>query len=390
MIGVFVLQGWNLILLIPVALFLQALIDRKYPAMLAFVVFVIGLQVLDGAGYQHRLYQFGVPDAVYSGMNGWGHFLTPALYYGAYWTCFAAMLGIGAHLFWRRGLDDADRLRFSEARARLGKGALAGLGMCAFVMLGFGSWIFYNTNVLNEYRSTEDAERLQAEYEKRYGKYRALPMPEAVDMDVEVDIYPEERRLESRGTFVLENVRDAPLEELHLNVAAALTVNHLEVTRGELVESDPVHGFYRYRFDESLRPGERVRLTFDLSWRNRGFVNHGSSTRLIHNGTFVNNAEIMPVPGYDFSRELGDNNKRRKYGLPPAERLPPFGDPASYGVSQLRASTRSAFHAVLSTSEDQTAIAPGYLRKQWIANGRRYFEYAMDRPIWPFVSFMSA
>ena len=44
----------------------------------------------------------------------------------------------------------------------------------------------------------------------------------------------------------------------------------------------------------------------------------------------------------------------------------------------------------MSTAEDQIAIAPGYLQKEWVEDGRRYFSYEMDAPIWPFVSFSSA
>ena len=35
------------------------------------------------------------------------------------------------------------------------------------------------------------------------------------------------------------------------------------------------------------------------------------------------------------------------------------------------------FKCVVSTSADQIAIAPGYLRKEWTENGRRYFAYDM-------------
>ena len=43
---------------------------------------------------------------------------------------------------------------------------------------------------------------------------------------------------------------------------------------------------------------------------------------MVANGTFVNNTEIMPLPGYFRGRELEDNNVRRRYDLPPLERLP--------------------------------------------------------------------
>ena len=36
------------------------------------------------------------------------------------------------------------------------------------------------------------------------------------------------------------------------------------------------------------------------------------------------------------------------------------------------------FETTVSTSEDQIAIAPGYLQKEWTEDGRRYFHYKMD------------
>lgn len=48
------------------------------------------------------------------------------------------------------------------------------------------------------------------------------------------------------------------------------------------------------------------------------------------------------------------------------------------------------FEAVVSTSKDQIAIAPGYLQKEWEEGDRRYFHYKMDRPILDFYSFLSA
>ena len=39
---------------------------------------------------------------------------------------------------------------------------------------------------------------------------------------------------------------------------------------------------------------------------------------------------------------------------------------------------------------DQIAIAPGYLQKEWVENGRRYFHYKMDAPILNIYSIQSA
>ena len=48
------------------------------------------------------------------------------------------------------------------------------------------------------------------------------------------------------------------------------------------------------------------------------------------------------------------------------------------------------FDATVSTSADQIAIAPGYLQKEWVENGRRYFHYKMDAPILDLYSIQSA
>ncbi len=48
------------------------------------------------------------------------------------------------------------------------------------------------------------------------------------------------------------------------------------------------------------------------------------------------------------------------------------------------------FDATVSTSADQLAIAPGYLDREWVEGGRRYFHYTMDSKIVGFYSFLSA
>ncbi|MEL7534338.1 MAG: M1 family aminopeptidase, partial [Bacteroidota bacterium] len=47
------------------------------------------------------------------------------------------------------------------------------------------------------------------------------------------------------------------------------------------------------------------------------------------------------------------------------------------------------FEATVSTSPDQIAIAPGYLQKEWMEDGRRYFHYEMDAPIVKFFNICS-
>ena len=97
----------------------------------------------------------------------------------------------------------------------------------------------------------------------------------------------------------------------------------------------------------------------------------------------------MPMPGYDSNRELQDNSIRREHELPPLVRMHKLED-QSRRKRAFFGGRRTDFTAVVSTAPDQTAVAPGYLEREWQENGRRYFKYVMDAPIWPFVSIVSA
>jgi aminopeptidase N len=48
------------------------------------------------------------------------------------------------------------------------------------------------------------------------------------------------------------------------------------------------------------------------------------------------------------------------------------------------------YDAVVSTDADQVALTSGYLQREWLENGRRYFHYKMDSPIIDLWAFQSA
>ena len=384
--GLFGVLGSYYFLLCVPAVLIQVLSPNKFVGMVVFLAVFLGLTTLPSLDLEHYLYRYSLPPAPYSDMNGYGHFVIRFVSFAVYWAAFAGLMIVVAHLFLGRGTPGGFSTRLAEARARWTAPVGVWAAALLLVFVGAGSWIFYNTNVLNEYLTSDDRESRQAEYEKAYKTFEHLPRPQIVDIDTEVDIFPEERRLESRGTARLINRTAEPIEVLHFSLAPALTVNAVVLKGAVLEDADTTLGYYQYRFETPLAQGAETTLSWDLSWINEGFHNSGGTTRVVGNGTFVNNTEIMPLPGYDRSRELGDNNTRREYGLPPVERLPKLGDPAYLGQSQFTVSERSGFRTVVSTAADQTAVAPGYLRKTWEKDGRRYFRYEMDAPILNFFS----
>jgi ABC-type transport system involved in multi-copper enzyme maturation permease subunit len=388
--GLFGALGWNYFLLCVLAIFIQVLSPNKFVGMLIALSLIIGRDVLDSFGFEHYLYYFfGTYQTPYSDMNGYGHFVIPFVSSGIYWSMLSVVLVAIAHLFFQRGLYEgfADRLRVAQDRLSGRVVATATAGMLAFLCAG--SWIFYNTNIVNEYVTTKEEEAIQADYEKAYKQYERMPLPATIDLQAEVDIFPDERRVESRGTAVLVNRTDAPMGELHFTIPPEIRINELSIPGSRAVEENGELGYHRFALIEPLAPQASIEIAWDLSWLNEGFVNYSETHRVVYNGTFVDNTMIMPIPGYVSGLELEDNGTRRENGLGPAERMPKYGDPDFVGIGLVGAE-RANFRARVSTVEDQIAVAPGYLKKEWIENGRRYFEYEMDEPIWPSVPFLSA
>jgi ABC-2 type transport system permease protein len=386
----FIINGLFFALLAVLAVFVTVLTGNRWLGMLGMILVFLGTSAAESFGFEHNLYLFSTPNTVYSDLNGYGHFFAPWAWFTLYWAVFCVILVLVSHLLFPRGHVFTIHERLKLASARASGSVRIMLGFSVIALMTTGAWIFYNTNVLNEYRIEDDFELGQAEYEKKYRHYLGQPLPQADSIEATVDIFPEERRLRSAGTVVLRNTHDKPINAFAFTVNPLLDIEKMEVAGASITESDEHLGHYLLTFNPPLPTGATTIANYTFEWRNPGFVNSRPNNRIVENGTFVDSTEILPVIGYDPSRELKNNNKRRDHDLPPVVRMAKLGDPAWLGSTQFGVSQRTDFKVTISTSPDQIAIAPGYLHKEWRANGRRYFEYAMDAPIWPFFSFMSA
>ena len=65
-----------------------------------------------------------------------------------------------------------------------------------------------------------------------------------------------------------------------------------------------------------MQPGETRRIDFVSRYGQDGFKNRGNITRVVDNGTFLNNTEIAPNIGMDTNGLLTDPVKRRRNHLP--------------------------------------------------------------------------
>lgn len=382
----------GLVLVTVLAFFIHSVVNHKFLGHTLMIVYYISLIALPALGWQHNLTLFGgTPLVQYSDMNRFGPFVAPVFWFTLYWSAFAALLLIAASLFWTRGSQVPWKQRVAQAARRwrpaTTAAALAGL----LVFASAGAYTFYNTNVLHTFRSDKDEQRLQAEYEKRYkARYGAIKAPRVTDVKAQMDLFPERGQYRVRGTYQLRNKTDRPVATIPVTLSDVLTIRALDWGRpARRVLADTVRGFHVYELAQPLAPGESLPLTFDIAYEKRGFPNGTPPTEAVQNGSFVSGA--MPQIGYQEAAELTDEDQRKKHKLAPRPRRAPASDLAArrnaYFISD---ADWIGFEATISTTPDQIALAPGYLQREWIANGRRHFHYKMDAPIRNFYTFLSA
>ena len=375
------------------AIVAQVLVNHKFLGYGIMVLIFVAQGALPALDFEHSLYNFATfPNVVYSDMNGYGHFVTGYAVYSIYWGAAAVLLVLIAELAWVRGTDNPLKLRIKAARARLTRGRTTAIIIATLVWLGSGAWIFYNTTILNEYRPSDEQEQLQVRYEREYKQYDGLIQPRITGVDIEADLYPEERRVEVRGTLQVVNKSDQVIDKLHvLSLDSDVEVAQLDIPNATLDSYDEPLGYRIFTLDPPLAPGAGFELNYTFRKHLRGFTNDTGDTAIVANGSFFNSFGYMPHFGYIKDFELSDPNDRRKHDLPERPRMAKIDDAAARMNNYITSdSDWVTFAATVSTSEDQIAVAPGYLQREWNEGGRRYFRYEMDAPILNFWSILSA
>ena len=385
--GIFVYNGCYFWMLCVLAVIVQTSSPGKWSGMVLTLLVFTALLALPALHFDHLLYGFRIPHVVYSDMNGFGHYRLQTYTLIAYWGAFCVLLLAVGHLLYPRGYYASFRERLRDARTRLTAPLLRTCAVAAFAFLSIGAFIFYNTNVLNDYVTFDEVRAAQARYELDYGRYRDAPAPSIVDPDLRLELYAAERRLASRGTAGLRNNKPYAIGEFVMSVDRRNRIDELVVDGAALVTSDPAQGFYQFRPDTPLAPGATLTLRWAMARENKGFPNANADNEIVANGSYLRQSHI-PVPGYCTACELTSDRKR--FGLPPTLRLPALGDPAHLDDLWPGIDSRSGFRVVIGTDADQTAVSAGVLRRTWEEGGRRYFEYALEGPVWPLVTVQSA
>ena len=374
------------------SVFAQALVPHKFFGWALMLVYAVAGMTLSTLGFEHKLYNYAdTANVPLSDMNGMGHFWIGRAWHQGYWLAFAAMLLVLTHLLWRRGAATELRPRLARLGGRLKGTPGLLLAISAMAWIGSGAWIFYNTNILNRYQTAPELEQLQADAEKALLAFEHLPQPSITHVTLKVDLFPKEIRAVASGSYQLENRSGQALNAVHVRLDPNLKVEQLELEGATLQKDYKEFGYRIYSLGSPMQAGERRLLLFKTVLAQPGFVNGQPLTRIVANGSFLNNFELTPVLGINRNIFLQDRSKRRKQGLPAELRPPKLEDEAASAHHYLRHdSDWVTADITLSTDADQTPVAPGYTVSDTTANGRRTLVTKTEAPIHNFFSLQSA
>lgn len=374
---------------------IQVLSSNKYIgyfiSVVVLLVWEIILSVLDVSS--NMLDIGGSADIYYSDMNAFGPGLKSTLWFNLYWILLSVLGLLIAGALWNRGSKSSLLSRIKTARKEVPKSYRGVIALIALLWLGVAGYVYYNTQILNPYRSNDTEEQLQADFEKKYSKYREALHPIVTDAKYFIDIFPNKRDIHVKAELELTNKSGQAIDSIHIfNIEG--WDSKLTIPNAKPVFKDSTYLYTIYKVSPPLLSGEKILLKIDNKFITKGFENGRGPTMIVKNGTFFNNIDILPTMGYNEDYELSDKNTRKKYDLKPKERAPKL----SATISELHnrnylSNDQSNFiniETIISTIKKQTAIAPGSLIKKWEENGRDYYHYKTDTPSFNFFSFMSA
>ncbi|MEO9869692.1 ABC transporter permease/M1 family aminopeptidase [Ekhidna sp.] len=388
--GLFGMDLWQFMIWTFLAFFIQTLVRNAYVGTFILIAMFLGFAtpLLGMIGFEQDVFVYGRgPGTLYSDMNGFGNSLAAFYAYIFYWMLAGMLLLIGAGLLLDRGILQSFRERLKVMKSRLHGGTRIAFLIILLGFLGMGFRIYYEDNIANPYASSKEKEQYRAEWELKYGRYKGAIQPRITAIEIFLDIFPETLDFKSRGTYKMMNKSSIAIDTIFLKYNDYSSSFEFDQS-AQIISEDTIFRFNMYLLEETLLPGDSLELTFKVWNRPNTFLREHSP--VLRNGTFLNNFKLFPSLGFP-GGGLEDDEVRKKYGLAPypSKSLP--SDTTALGNHQLsRDADWVDFEATISTSEDQTAIAPGYLQEEWVENGRRYFHYKMDSKMLNIYSFNSA
>lgn len=375
--------GAPVLIVVSIALFTQSLFTNKYlgMALTGIIVFLLGSQLGRLAGLEHILFKiavpfYGVSNIEHSDFLGYGAYATAFHWRMIYGLAFASILILVNIHIWNRGTTVSLRHRLALIRSQAGKTWKILFGTVIMLFLGSGIYIFYQTNIRNEYLTRDDQLDLMQQYEEKYRSLIDMPQPTIADVYSEIDLYPSEQRYEVTGKYLLINDNSEPMEQALLGLSKVSEFAHVEIV-GATITEDRHFGQYQVNFSELFKPGDTLEMNFSFHSGWSPFTGHVPFNSILENGSFMRISNYFPYFGYDSDREISNPDTRIERGLSINEETIKKLETDDYEEYTYNFTN---LEMKISTAGDQTIVFPGKLISTEKRNGRNHFHFKSSRP----------
>ena len=322
----------------------------------------------------------GVED--FSEISGYGIWNLASFWFFIMWSTMAVVfMLLGIH-FWRRGAEINLLRKFSFKGGQLNPYGKIVVALCLVAFFTLQSFIIRKVNVPGNYESEESLNRKDSEYETSYRRIQPLPHPKITGIDLQLDFFPNDRRASYSATMKLTNFNTASVDTLYLNSAKFAAIQTVEWNGKPL----PTH-WHDERLAISayilhLLPSDSGTLLVKGERKYIGFTQRGDTPQpeLMYNGSFLYARDLLPIIGYNYDRVLKTNRDRRSMGMEMlASRMAPVTDTVALAQDAFAFDAEWLTGTIsVSTSEDQTVVAPGKKIRHWKEAGRNYAVYEIE------------
>lgn len=377
-----------------VLMLIHILVDHKFIGFGVSIVMLFAIELmLNALDISSRMLDIAsAPKIKFSDISGYGPSVISAIWFNAYWVLFGIIMLLVGGLLSSRGTTHSLLTRIKRIPQKTDANFIGAVGTLFIVWVSIGSFIFYNTQMMNTYKTEEETELLQVQYEQKYKQYEDMTAPKIVDIEYNVNIYPEERNIYTVSNLKVVNENKESIDTLMYSYNNEWEIQ-FEIQNAIEILDDKELSVKQFVLQKPLQYKDSLEIVIHANYITKGFKNSGEDIMILENGTFFNNLVFLPFFGYNSSVELSDRFKRKEHNLPPRNRMPLLTEHCSKACNHNYLSRGQSdwvnFETTISTSADQMAIAPGNLVKQWTKNNRNFYSYKMDHKALNFVSFNS-
>uniref|UniRef100_UPI004047EAAC M1 family aminopeptidase n=2 Tax=Roseivirga sp. TaxID=1964215 RepID=UPI004047EAAC len=383
-LSLFYFNGAALIFYSLFALFIQAVIPNKYLGMGLTALAVVLLNFAGPfIGIQHPLLRLGrIALPLYTEMNGFAQTFNEFAHLAIYWFSLGGILALIAFKLFKRGADNSFKVQYHKLISTWDKGQRLGLCFLVTLFLGVAGLIFYNTNVLTEYRTQGQFFDIQEAYERKFKQFEDMETLSRTAMKTNLDLYPSDQRYDLRAEYILKNESSESISKMLIQEHEKLAL--LQLSGADLKEYDEFTGTYLFEFEQPVLPGGQVTMNYEINKRKKGYE---TDNAIVRNGTYLSFNDFEPTFGYSGGREISNNFEREKRGLPSKQSEVSTEEHLEVYNTKL---TKVLFETVVSTEANQTAISSGNLVREWTKDNRNYFHYKTELPVLPTIAYFSA